>query len=213
MLYGYTKDDNVLVVTAIDRNTKEIFDLWYEENKTDPRIVDERRTNVMDKWDDEFARMRHHVIIFDFENIDSLKAFALEKDIVLLGNNQAYDFHQDMVEYELPTFLEAYGDQTIAEIHGLTEVDPWDRRTDEEKAMTAEEKKELEKLRGAHQITDESFVPPPSRDKTNVTDVRTSTDANGNITIDNVLAKKWTKEEIDDYRKNVQGIDTDNPTE
>jgi len=60
------------------------------------------------------------------------------------------------VEYKGPR------EKTLAELHGLEENDPWDRRSEEEKEQDREMKEMMRKAKEAGTMSDDSFSSPPA---------------------------------------------------
>jgi hypothetical protein len=194
MLYGYRKDKTTLVVTAIANNNVATYEEWFTTVEGDELVADVRQTSFMDHFSDEFARCQTGVYIFEFANEENLDAFAAKHDITILKKEMSLDRHADMVNYDAPDFYDVSETRTIEEIEGLDQHDPYDRRTDDEKAEDSAYRAKVEELKKSGQLSgDGSFSPRKPKDgdsAAHVTDIRTTRNADGTVSIDNVLAVK-----------------------
>lgn len=125
--------------------------------------------------------------------------------VVEIGKARAADVQRNMrsndPDYDDPYQTHSKEERTIREIAGLTEVDPWDRRSEEEIAKDEEMKARIEehkqgKTKGGNGLSGESFS--PKRDNVGITDVRGYKDADGKVTITDVIAQKGLWDEAKD---------------
>lgn len=93
--------------------------------------------------------------ILEFPDTDAMKAFVEEHEIELTNFPNAHGRQRRMLELE--DFNADTGGRTLAEIHGLVENDPWDRRTPEEKAEAEERKKKMQEKAKAGDLTGDSW--------------------------------------------------------
>jgi hypothetical protein len=194
MLYGYRKDKTTLVVNAIASSNVEKFEEWFATVESNELVADVRQTSFMDHFAEEFSRCLSGVYIFEFANEENLEAFVIQQEITILKKEMSFDRHADMVHYDAPDFYDVSETRTIEEIEGLDQHDPYDRRTDEEKVEDAAHRAKIEELKKSGQLSgDGSFTPRKPKDgdsAAHVTDIRTTRNADGTVSIDNVLAVK-----------------------
>jgi hypothetical protein len=194
MLYGYRKE-KVTVVTASHGNTQILVDWAKALPEADSTFLSKRETEFSDAFEVEFKRLRHDVFIFEHADADQQEKFINEKGITVLNPQTAWDRHDTMVEFDVPDFYDVSETRTLEQIEGLTENDPWDRRTDEQKAEDQKMKDMIEEMKKSGEISsDGSFTPRKPKEgddnTAHVTDIRTSVGADGKVSIDNVLARK-----------------------
>lgn len=189
MLYGYHKEPNITVVTAALNRAE--FDAWY--GACDNEFVSDRyETNSFEHLtNDELTPFKSTVFIFEHATPEDRQKFA-EKHGLLIGTYaRAVDRCTDMVLYDAPDHYDVNETRTIEELNGLDKEDRWDRRSDEEKEADKKMKEMIDEMKKKGEISnDDSFAPRKKEgDTVNVTDVRTSINADGTIDID-VLATK-----------------------
>lgn len=189
MLYGYHKEPNITVVTAALNRAE--FDAWY--GACDNEFVSDRyETNSFEHLtNDELTPFKSTVFIFEHATPEDRQKFA-EKHGLLIGTYaRAVDRCTDMVLYDAPDHYDVNETRTIEELNGLDKEDRWDRRSDEEKEADKKMKEMIDEMKKKGEISnDDSFAPRKKEgDAVNVTDVRTSINADGTIDID-VLATK-----------------------
>jgi hypothetical protein len=195
MLYGYRKDDVTTVVTAIERNNYAPYEAWFRGLQDDTDLViNVHETNFMDHFDEEFQRAQAPVFIISHPNAAGAEAFIAKHDILIVKKQAAWDRHVDMVQWDVPSYYDISETRTIEELEGLTENDPYDHRTDDQKEKDAAFRAKIEDLKKSGQLSgDGSFTPvkPKNGDsQAHVTDIRTTVNADGTVEIDNVLAVK-----------------------
>jgi hypothetical protein len=195
MLYGIRKDDVTTMVVGIANNNYAALEQWYRHLQDDTDLViNVYETNFMDHFSDEFARAQQPVFIISHPSVAGAEAFIAKHEITILQPNAAWDRHVDTVQWDVPSFYDVSETRTIEELEGLDQNDPWDKRSDDEKAQDAEFRAKIDELKKAGQLTgDGSFSPRKPKDgdsKAHVTDIRVSTNADGTVDIDNVLAVK-----------------------
>jgi hypothetical protein len=196
MLYGFRKDGLETVVTASHGNTPILYK-WYEDlAKDDDTFIGRRQTEFMDKFTHEFGRVREDVFVFSHKDTAQQEAFITKYQITILNPQNAWDRHDDMVDFDAPDYYDVSETRTIEELEGLTEGnDRWDRRTDEQKEADKKMKEMIEQLKKDGQMSsDGSFSRRKPKkgegDLAHVDEIRTTRNADGTISIDNVLARK-----------------------
>ena len=92
-------------------------------------------------------------------------------------------------------------ERTLAEIHGLEENDPWDRRSEEELEMDREMREAMRKAKAAGTMSDDSFTSPPTPSaepdkmkpgagKLTITDTDAILNSDGSLNISQIRAVK-----------------------
>jgi hypothetical protein len=222
MLYGYTKNNETVVVAA-----DTVFELegWYQGVMTSaPEGYSEQRaTEFMDYLTNpEFKGYKHPAYIFNHSSNDERDAFVLKHDIKILPSLMAKDFMLDMMDKasnEITTGFDLRREGTIGEIAGLNdENDRWDPRSESEKAAAKSQEKRTDELRkrlGDH-VTGQSFDPNPRSGAEDGMKISEIFDAGGKI---NVQARKFgsgAASKAKDVYKAVAktlGFDPDNVTD
>jgi hypothetical protein len=131
MLYGYRKEKRT-VVTASHGNTQILIDWANALPETNELYASKRETEFSDAFELEFKRLRHDVFIFEHTDDGQQDDFINKHGITILNPQNAWDRHDTMVEFDVPDFYDVSETRTLEEIEGLTENDPWDRRTPEQ---------------------------------------------------------------------------------
>lgn len=169
MLYGYTRD-NVTVIGAA--STVVELEGWYQKVMEDVSglFSTRRETEFLDHLTNpEFMGYKHPAYIFEHISVDEQNAFITQHEVKIMQPMQVKDFMLDMmslVDDSLRSGFDLRDSRTIGEISGLDgdEVfDPWDKRTEKEKAAAKAMEKRTDELRkrlGDH-VTGQSFDPNP----------------------------------------------------
>ena len=115
--------------------------------------------------------------------------YAVESGKRLRTRSRQEDMLEEVVDN---SGIDLKDDRSIAEILGLDEEDPWDRRTDQEKEADENFKKSYEKAKQAGELSGDSFGYGEGKKKgeLHVTRINVETDADGKIIIDSVNAVK-----------------------
>ena len=168
MKYGYTKDKMTVVGAA---TTVMDFEGWYQEiaEGASGLFSARKETDFMTHLTDpEFKGYLHPAYIFEHTSNDERDAFIEKNEITVVTKSQVKDRMLDMMalaDESLRSGFDLRDERTIGELSGLDDADhdPWDRRSEEEKAQAdAQEKRtdELRKRLGDH-VTGQSFDPNP----------------------------------------------------
>lgn len=181
-LFGYGgQDDDGPFVVITAANTVADFKLI-------PRDLAERdiEHHVADGLDfltnDRVRGMAYGIIIEG-----DAKEWAKVLGITLVHRNRAIEQQREMASRDdADMFDPKVETRSIKEIFGLDKHDPWDKRTEEEKA--ALDKKKKDKKIG--DTTGDSFGAPKDDKVARVTDTRITVDANDQVTAVDVLAVK-----------------------
>jgi hypothetical protein len=195
MLYGYRKDKLTTVVTAVANNNYAAYEAWFRSLQDDTDlVVNVYETNFMDHFSEEYSRAQSPVFVISHPSDEGAQKFIEKHEITLLKTQMAWDRHDDMVKFDAPDYYDISETRTIEELEGLDQNDPYDRRTDDEKAEDAAYRAKVEELKKSGQLSgDGSFTPRKPKEgdsEAHVTDIRTTRNADGTVSIDNVLAVK-----------------------
>jgi hypothetical protein len=207
----YAKRDGTSLIVGAADTLVEMEDLFTRTSGVaGVRLARPSSTDMM--MDERFQNMTTIPGVYEFDGRSEQDAFAEQYSITIVGPNKLADRHSDMMEkleedpYFLPSEDEDDPDRvkrTIGELHGINAEDPWDKRSDEDKEKDEEYKKKYEAAKKAGKLSgDDSFAPPGST--TRVTDIETTRNADGTISIDKVLASKGTYEDNDKDRKDAE---------
>jgi len=205
MIYAMQTGNATTVVAAADEVVElEIFHTTVIDAE-DILFVKEWVPDVTDMlMDDRFDKFRIPPYVFEHDSEEQRDAFARLHAIKIVPDFILVDKHGIMLaRIEPDRYVEGHDDRTIGEILGLTEYDPWDTRTDEQKAQDAEHAKKAAAAKKAGTLTGDSFSPgavdTKKKTKSDVylTDVRMTRNNDGSVTIDDVIAVKglWDKDE------------------
>lgn len=196
MIYAYVEGNDKLIVTAASSLAE--YDEFYA------RAVAERQDYVSESQPDimtmltepSFQRLKKPPYVFEHLSPTQRDAFAQRYNINVLGPNACIDKANDMIEYALGDAESARGEadtRTIAEVLGIKDNDPWDKRTEEQKEKEKKAQEEYKKAydeamkKGA--LSGDSFAAPRGKNA-KVTDIRMTRNADGSISIDSVQAVK-----------------------
>lgn len=193
MLYGYC--DGLKTVVTAGKSVVE-FEGWYQKilEGDDAFYKSQKATDFMDHMTNpDFKGYRHPAYIFEHNSEGEQSAFVDKHNVLILPPFQAKDFMLDMmaeVEESLRNEFNLRTPQTIGELAGIEENDPWDPRSESEIEAAKKQEKvsdELRKRLGDH-VTGQSFDPNPRsgvEDGMKITDIFNS---GGKI---NVSARKF----------------------
>ena len=156
MLYGYKEIlDNRTTSLVVAADTVEEYSFWIDTvlNQSENRNWEETyASNFLDGLrNDTFKGYKRSVLAVYHTDEEQRNAFWTEWGIVEVMSQPARDRHLDMIhaskEANKTDAERAVEDsRTIESQLGLDVYDPWDRRTEEEKAADAEMKKKMEDL-------------------------------------------------------------------
>ena len=237
MLYGYCETVDAKIATIVSAaDTIEEYNRWIELlGNQSPRtnFIEFTATKLIDHLTRiEFKGYKQPVIVAFHETLDQRSAFVTEWDILLVQTEPARDLQKDMIHLkkiadenarrdtlraEVEAKGEKYRDLTLEERLGIVDHDPWDKRSDAQKASDDKLKKRMKELQEKGEITEDSFGGADQQRKARtekraaeqasnndetaseiktdkgvvvITDIRVKTDAAGNVQINNVLAHK-----------------------
>lgn len=207
MLYGYKRPGNITVVTAATLKS-ELNDFFERAAQRPELYVNMVEPDfVTQLTDPELKDLKHEIRIFDHTDEAQQEQFIDAFDITVGPFQAVMGMHNDMIKRDEPDPFDVNDTRTIEEIHGLQgENDVWDTRTDEQKAEDEQIKEAIKKARKDGMLSDESFSPrkqegEDSKKTVKVTKINTSVDADGNVSIDRVLARKDTTENEHEVRQ------------
>lgn len=208
-IYGYAEGDDILVVTAATSLAE--YDDFYARAAADRSdYASESQPDIMGMLlDPTFSRMKKPPYVFTHLSPLQRDEFVGKYNITLLGPNAAIDHANDMIDRALRQQESALGQRdtrTIGEALGLTENDPWDKRSEEqkekEKAAQEQYKKAYDEAQKRGTISGDSFAAPKDK-QAHVTDIKTTIHKDGTITIDNVRAVKGLHEKSDTVDQHI----------
>ena len=195
MLYGF-RDGSTVYVTAGDNQSQ--YDIFVqgigtlEFNGEVPNVF-ELMTNPLTSGMDEAFRIE-----FETEEaaIEAASKCGIELETAVRAREKRIKM-QILAEEEAERSDKEENGQatvdhrTIEEIYGLDKNDPWDKRTPEQIEQMEKMKEKMKEASKNGGVSGESFSPKKKKDDlARVWDAKTSIDANGNITINSVLAAK-----------------------
>jgi hypothetical protein len=167
MLYGQkeTLDARVasLVVAA---STVEEFTSWLDAVKgqeTDRNWEETYASNFLDGLQNPtYKGFKHSVLAVYHKDEEQRNAFWTEWNIEEVQSQTGRDRQADMLhakkeQIREQTETEEDRNKTIEERFGLDKLDPWDRRTDDEKAADAEMKKRMKEMQKSGEMSGDSF--------------------------------------------------------
>lgn len=180
MLYGYKEmlDDRVASIVPAADSTVE-YDAWVDGMKTldpsDPSTPFNEiyASELLDHMmRDEFKGYKRPVLAVYHDDEDQRDAFFEQFGIKEVQTMAARDRQGDMIHNENVEAEEAakdrqkklaaamgeeYHELTIAELAGVAEHDPWDKRTEHQKTEDAERKAMMDELRDSGLMSGDSF--------------------------------------------------------
>ena len=180
MLYGYKEmlDDRIATIVSAADSIIE-YDTWADGIKnvdiTDPDFPcnEVYASELLDHMmREEFSGYKRPVLAFYHDSEEQRDLFFDRFAIKEVQSMAARDLQQDMLHEEkvqaeneakdrerafAESMGEEYREKTIAELAGVDEHDPWDKRTEAQKAADAQKNEAYEALRKAGKISDDSF--------------------------------------------------------
>lgn len=143
-------------------------------------------TNKLFKDIDSYPFVAEHAIVAGSDS------FCVQYGVTVLDRDAVLARHRAMVDAANDSYDPQADQRSIAEIHGLDKHDPWDNRTDEQKAYDAKMKALADKAKAKGDLTGESFAPDQSaaKDDLTITGVRAHQDSDGKVRVDSVMAIK-----------------------
>lgn len=230
-IYGYKEmvDDRVatLVVAAESVQDYTTFcdtlrqmDVGDEEAKFEEIYT----SNFLDALRDErYKGYKHPVLCVYHKDEEQREAFCTQHNVLEVNtatgrDRQADMLHSEKKRVEEETLTDEEKNMTIEERHGLDKNDPWDRRSEEEKAQDEEMKQKMAEARKKGELSGDSFSGAAdqraSRERFNGvplsrTDAIKALDAayreDPDVTDDDV--PDWDSMENDELGRAYQGID------
>jgi hypothetical protein len=153
--------------------------------------------------EDNLQGFKKAPVIVEHLSPEARAAFNEKFSVTVIKRNALLDKHEDMLLKEIPDphSADALDDRPIEEIYELDQNDSWDKRSDEEKAEDAEDRKKMREAQKKGDISGDSFGPNPNRKKrkkttddtgsnVHVTDVKGYRNEDGEVEIDSVIAVK-----------------------
>lgn len=210
IIVGYKDSPTRSVVAAALSTTAEFKD-WHKKNFQDqnPKHVESLHTS--DPFDhlvdDNLRKFKKPVFIFDHMTPEDQEKFFKDYEITVLPIMECADRQLDMSQRdEHDPYKPTENDKTLAEIHGLDKEDPWDHRTDEEKAQDQQMKEMMDELKKNNKLSGDSFSPAkkPQKDYVYVDEIRASQNQDGSITVDNVLAVKKNTQQVEAQKNGTE---------
>ncbi len=189
MLYGYVSNDS-LIVTAADTL------LEYEEFKSSEEhsLPEGAEIGTVDFFalaaNPDLQKLKVPPKMFDFGSADR-DAVATQLGVIVLNSNEARNRQEEMVETaKLAASVAGPADRrTLGEVHDLFAADPWDNRSDDEKAQGAKMDAHMRKVRDAGGLTGDSFDKVEG-DKLDIHGVNVVVDSDGSVLDATVKAGK-----------------------
>lgn len=202
MLYGIKDDETTTIVAAAD-NIAELEAFFTVSSTDNQHFVGITQPGLVECLaDDRFKNFRKPPYVVIHTDAAQQDAFIEQFDITLLKPNALISKHNAMVEKMAtdPYAWDSNDNRTIGEILGLDKYDPWDHRSEEEKAADLERQKQYkeqaDKEKAKGNLSGDSFSAPKDSDLS-ITDVRVTQNSDGTIDIDNILAVKGLHEDND----------------
>ena len=235
MLYGHQEMvDNRVATLVTSADTIEEYDAFLDVvrgQSKDKRNFNEMYTSkaLQHMVEELYQGFKKPIHVFYHDDVAQRDEFAKEWNLKILENGvQSRDKQGDMVfeqKYRQENnakqardaaiaAAEASGkeytgerEKTLAEMHGLEENDPWDRRSEEDKEADREMKRQIDAAKAAGTMSDDSFTGgklapagpepdkmtkpgAPSQGKLTITDTDGMINAEGSLNISNIRATK-----------------------
>lgn len=145
-------------------------------------------TDKLFKDIDSYPFVAEHTVVAGSDS------FCEQYGVTVLDRGDVLARHRAMVDAAHNSYDPQADQRTIAEIYGLDKHDPWDNRTDEQKAYAAKMKAMTDKAKakGKGDITGESFAADQSaaKDDLTITGVSVHQDEDGTVRVGSVMAIK-----------------------
>jgi len=195
MIFAAANNSSLIVAAADDVAELETF--YSKAILSKDKIFDnEYQPSVIDMMmDQRFLNFKKPPYVFEFDDEITRENFAKIYHIEIVPDFILVDKHKAMLaSLENDPYAPNADARLIGEILGLEDNDPWDQRTEEQRAQDEENRKEAEIAKKAGKLSGDSFGPSKRTKKKNseigVKEITTHEDNDGNLVIDNVLAVK-----------------------
>lgn len=197
MLCAYHSGNRTIITFA--KTFQDLEDFAVRLTDATDAAYEVSRPNTMDRMQSrEFSQFDPDLppVIVTHASESARDTFAVVHDIDILGPNRAFSQYKEMIRPIINERRNAAPDErSIAEILGIDKHDPWDHRTEEEKAklaeMEAKGKKAYADAHKAGQLSGDSFSGAGRKDgSATVTDIKASIGADGQLQIDAATAVK-----------------------
>jgi len=130
MLYGYTQNSRTLVIAAADT-----YEEMLEFSNTLGQFPGSRQTSFVDHLKSEFKDYRKPVFIIPFGSDKQLHQWC-EGQVELVNAKRCVEIHQAMIEDLVDN--EEDDRKPLEDVFALKDEDPWDLRSEEQKAAEAQ---------------------------------------------------------------------------
>ena len=180
MLYGYKEmlDDRVASIVPAADSTVE-YDAWvdgmkgmnagdpstpfneiYASELLDHMMRDEYKgykRPVLAVYHDDEAQRDAFFEHFGIKEVQSMAGRDRQADMIHNEDVEAERASKERQKKLAEAMGEDYRELTIAELAGVAENDPWDKRTDAQKNADANMKQQMDELRASGELSDDSF--------------------------------------------------------
>jgi hypothetical protein len=195
----FATQDNTTLIVAAAGNFAELEAVYARAISSEKTFSNEFQPSSTDMWlDDRFQNFKKPPYVFEFDKEDDLKEFAATLSISLVPLFALINKQKQMIAdmAEDPYLSPTADKRTIGEIFNLEQVDPWDKRTDEQKQEDEEHRKKAEELKKQGKLSGDSFAPNTrKKTETTVSDIRITHNDDGTFNIDDALAHKGVYED------------------
>jgi hypothetical protein len=197
MIYAIQDDKDRTIIVAGDSIDE--FDGFVNEVNGTSSIHHEDAyfTSPFDLLGDGFLRnFRRAVMIVEHSDAGARNAYADTAGFKIVMVQDGEFLHERMLNGGADSPFDPYaaeaGGRTVSEMHNLGNDDPWDKRTDEQREKDDQYRKLADEAKKQGKLTSDSFgSAKPEGSSVHVSDIRVSTNADGSINIDDVLARKY----------------------
>jgi uncharacterized lipoprotein YmbA len=201
MLFGSRNKKTTYVNAASTTEELKVFG-EYIKNINSPLFTEVHTPDFIELMQDEDLQGFSIAYVFNHASEDDAEKFCEAFNVNVVHKKDLKDLHDEMLtanSVEIDPYGPDADQRKIGDIYDIAEEDPWDKRTPEQIQADEEERLLMEKEVAAGRLTNESFTPPPSKEKLrtlDVTEIKTSVDGNGNVQVESVLAIKNNENKI-----------------
>jgi hypothetical protein len=194
MLYGIKDGTTTTIIAAAD-SVAELEAFFAAARDANTNYEDLIQPGLIE-WmsDDRYSRYKKPPYVAEHSSSEQRELFIAEYNITILKPNALVSKHTAMLEtLKVDPYAADYNDErTLEEILGIKDEDPWDTRTEEEKAADLERQQKYKELadeaKAKGNLSGESFSVPQDSD-INITDARVTQNADGSYDYDLLAVK------------------------
>lgn len=201
MIFGTIKNNKTILAAATTTEELKIFGkALIEKNVLCQNAFEPDLIKLLQ--DDDLTGLSL-AYVFEHKNHDEAIQFSNHYNVNIIDITELRSKHHEMLGSQgkdIDPYSAGADNRTIGDIYDLSQTDPWDSRSEEEKIADAQAKEKADKKKKSGNLTGESFSANPNK-LISVTDVHMEKDSvTGEITIERAIAVKLNEEIVEEEK-------------